>query len=46
MAVIGQARSGSSESEVMLSIVDDTEEESQKDHFVTASKPSLGGRGE
>ena len=40
IAVIVQARSGSSESEAMLGIVDDTEEKSQKDHVVTASKPS------
>ena len=36
----GRARSGSSESEAMLGIVDDTEEKSQKDQVVTASKPS------
>ena len=35
-----QARSSSSESEAMLGIVDDTEEKSQKDQIVTASKPS------
>ena len=35
-----QARSGPSESEAMLGIVDDTEEKSQKDQVVTASKPS------
>ena len=35
-----QARSGSSESEVMLGIVDDIEEKSQKDQVVTPSKPS------
>ena len=40
IAVIVQARSGSSESEAMLGIVDDTEEKSQKDQVVTASKPS------
>ena len=35
-----QARSGSSELEAMLGIVNDTEEKSQKDQIVTASKPS------
>ena len=35
-----QARSGSSESEAMQGIVDDTEEKSQKDIVVTSSKPS------
>ena len=40
IAVIVQARSGSSKSEAMLGIVDDTEEKSQKDQVVTASKPS------
>ena len=39
IAVIVQAISGS-ESEAMLGIVDDTEEKSQKDQVVTASKPS------
>ena len=35
-----KARTSSSESEVMLGIVDDTEEKCQKDNVVTASKPS------
>ena len=33
IAAIVQARSGSSESEAMLSIVDDTEKKSQKDQL-------------
>ena len=40
MAVIVQARSGSSESEAMQAFVDNSEEKSQKDIVVTASKPS------
>ena len=39
IAVIEQARSGSSESEVTRGIVDNSEEKSQKDQVVTASKP-------
>ena len=35
-----EATLGSSESETMLGIVDDTEEKSQKDQVVTTSKPS------
>ena len=35
-----QARSGSLGSKALLGIVDDTEEKSQKDQVVTASKPS------
>ena len=40
IAVIVQAISGSSESEAMQGIVNYTEEKSQKDIVVTASKPS------
>ena len=39
VAVIVQAKSGYSESEAMLGIIDDTEEKSHKDQAVTASKP-------
>ena len=40
IVVLMQTRSGSSESEVMRGIKHDTEEKSQKDQVVTASKPS------
>ena len=40
IVVLVQASSGFSESEEILGIVDDTEEKSQKDQVVTASKPS------
>ena len=40
IAIIVQARSGSSESEAMQGIVDNTEEKSQKGIVVTTSKPS------